>query len=265
MIVIEGFTGNMKRFFAKLLCVAMILSLPGSAMASKYGGGEAYAEANFRDLTQTLILMDGVSIEDNKILDEYARMNYCTVYQEKFHDDFEWVQFRKLLTQKIQSKKEYYRNLYQISGVIYLGRYNFDTQDFPFVNNSALVNVGSLQLFDLISTTKAGAEARLICGGKEKAMLMPDHYVFELNQPLTFDRLKMPMEEAKRLLERMTRMENKDRRLYVRFRVRVISVVPIPVRVFSAKSTIRLRGELTGIDIFLDRDLTQPFATVEVK
>jgi len=255
----------MARFFTKLFCVALLLGLPGSAMASKYGGGEAYAEATFRDLTQTLILMDGVSIEDNKILDEYARMNYCSVYKEKYQDDFEWLQFRKLLTQKIQSKKEYYRNLYQISGVIYLGRYNFDTQDFPFVKNSALVNVGSLQLYEMSAMTKEGEEARKICGGKEKSMLMPDRYVFELNQPLTFDRLKMPMEEAKRLLERMVRMENKDRRLYVRFRMRVVSVVPIPLRTFGIKSVVRLRGELTGIDIFLDRDLTQPFATVEVK
>lgn len=243
----------------------MILSLPGSALASKYGGGEAYAEANFRDLTQTLILMDGISIEENKILDEYARMNYCSIYEEKFHDDFEWVQFRKLLAQKIQSKKEYYRNLYQISGVIYLGRYNFDTQDFPFIKNSALVNVGSLQLYDVSYNSTEGKEARTICSGKEKAMMMPDHYVFELNQPLTFDRLKMPMEEAKRLLDRMMRTDNKDRRLYVRFRMRVISIVPIPIKQFEAHTTVRLRGELTGIDIFLDRELTQPFATVEVK
>ncbi len=258
--------GNMKRFFAKLLCAAMLLGLPtGSALASKYGGGEAYAEANFRDLAQTLILMDGVSLEDPKIIDEYAKMNYCSLYKEKFHDDFEWSQFRKLLTQKVQSKKEYFRNLYQISGVIYLGRYNFDTQDFPLINDSALVNVGSLQLFKLNHNSLASTEVRTICKGEGMSEILPNNYVFELNQPLTFDRLKLPMEEAKKILERMSRMENTDRRLYVRFRMRIISIIPMDTKTLAMHSVVRLRGELTAIDIFLDRDLTQPFATVEVK
>lgn len=256
----------MKRFFAKLLCAAMLLALPTSSVAaSKYGGGESYAEANFRDLSQTLVLMDGISIETPNVLEEYAKMNYCAVYKEKFHDDFEWSQFRKLIIQKVQSKKEYYRNLYQISGVIFLGRYNFDTQDFPFINDSALVNVGSLQLYSLGRLSATAVSARSMCGGEERSELFPDRYIFDLNQPLTFDRLKLPMEEAKSLLERMERMENKDRRLYVRFRMRVISVLPIPPETFNPGSIVRLRGELTAIDIFLDRDLTQPFATVEVK
>ena len=256
----------MKRFFAKLLCAAMLLAVPaGSADASKYGGGESYTEANFRDLAQTLVLMDGVSVESPKVMEEYAQMNYCGIYKEKFQDDFEWSQFRKLVLQQVQSKKEYYRNQYQISGVIFLGRYNFDTQDFPFVKDSALVNVGSLELHKFKRMSMETIALRSLCGGTTTAKVFPDHYVFELNHPLTFDRLKLPMEEAKQLLERMERMENKDRRLYVRFRMRIISVFPIAPENLSASSTVRLRGELTAIDIFLDRDLTQPFATVEVK
>jgi hypothetical protein len=73
------------------------------------------------------------------------------------------------------------------------------------------------------------------------------------------------MEEAKKLLERMERMDNTDRRLYVRFRMRIISIVPTPIEKLNIQTVIRLRGELTGIDIFLDRALTQPFARVEVK
>ena len=256
----------MKRFFAKLLCAAMLLAVPaGSADASKYGGGESYADANFRDLSQTLVLMDGISIETPKILEEYAKMNYCEIYKEKFQDDFEWSQFRKLVLQKVQSKKEYYRNLYQISGVIFLGRYNFDTQDFPFIKDSALVNVGSLELHRFKRQSMETIGLRTFCDSVGAVPVFPGHYVFELNQPLTFDRLKLPMEEAKQLLERMDRMENEDRRLYVRFRMRVISVFPMAPENFNANASVRLRGELTAIDIFLDRDLTQPFATVEVK
>jgi len=266
MIVREGFTGNMKRFFAKLLCAVMLLSLPaGSAVAAKNTGGEAYAEPTFRDLTQMLILMGGVNIEDNKVIDEYAKMNYCDVYEEKFYDDFEWSQFRTLLIQKVQSKKDYFRNLYQISGVVYLGRYNFDTQDFPFVKGSALVNVGSLQLFDLNRNDLGADKIRTLCHDKKMSELLPDHFVFEINQPLTFDRLKLPVEEAKHLLERMARTKNDERQLFVRFRMRVISVTPIPSSRLDMGTVVRLRGELTAIDIFLDRDLTQPFATVEVK
>lgn len=254
----------MKLFFLRAVLCVLLLTLPyGSAQAVKYTGGESYAAPDFRDLTQTMILMGGMPIENDKVVDEYAKMNYCDVYKEKFHNDFEWVKFRNLLIQKVQSKKEYFRVLYEISGVVYLGRYNLDTQDFPFIKDSALVNVGSLQLYSLVKTRQSDAMKKVLCEDTRVSTVFPDFYVFELNQPRTFDRLKLPMEEAKKLLARMERTGNTDRRLYVRFRLKVISVNPIAVR--SGNLPAYLRGEMTGIDLFLDREMTQPFATVEVK
>lgn len=256
----------MKLFFLRAVLCALLLMLPyGSAQALKYSGGESYAIPDFRDLTQTMILMDGMPIDNDKIVDEYAKMNYCDVYKEKFHNDFEWVKFRNLLIQKVQSKKEYFRVLYEISGVVYLGRYNLDTQDFPFVKESALVNVGSLQIYQLRKTFADEARKKFLCEDQAVTSVFPDLYIFELSQPRTFDRLKLPMDEAKKLLERMDRTGNVDRRLYVRFRLKVISVNPVSISGDSGNLPVYLRGEMTGIDLFLDREMTQPFATVEVK
>lgn len=256
----------MKCFFLRAaFCIAVLVMSCGSAIALKYSGGESYAAPDFRDLTQTMVLMDGMPIDVDKVVDEYAKMNYCDVYKEKFHNDFEWTQFRKLLIQKVQSKKEYYRVLYEISGVVYLGRYNFDTQDFPFIKNSALVNVGSLQLYRLRKTFADDARKKVLCDDKTMSSVFPDYYIFELSQPRTFDRLKLPMDEAKKLLDRMDRTGNSDRRLYVRFRLKVISVNPVSVAGNSGSLPVYLRGEMTGIDLFLDREMTQPFARVEVK
>lgn len=254
----------MKFFMIRICALAVLLCLSGQmAMASKYGGGEAYSEPTFRELAQTMMFMDGFKTED-VVIDEYAKLMYCALYNEKFTNDFEWNKIRSLLLQKIQTRKDYFRVLYQISGVIYLGRYNFETQDFPFINDSALVNVGSLVLFDATNNADLQRE-RILCGGKRAvSLILPAYYVFRLNQPLTFDRLKIPMDEAQKLLSRMQKSKNDERALFVRFRVRAIAAQPAS-KVQAALEAAVLSGEMTAIDLFLDKEMTQPFASVEVR
>jgi len=255
----------MKKFTIRMCALAVLACLScNTAMASKYGGGEAYSEPTFRELAQTMMFMDGFKTTEDVVVDEYAKLMYCGLYNEKFTNDFEWNKIRSMLLQKIQTRKDYFRVLYQISGVIYLGRYNFETQDFPFINDSALVNVGSLVLFDATNNAELQRQ-RVLCGGaRAVSLIIPAYYVFRLNQPLTFDRLKIPMDEAQKLLNRMQKSKNLERNLYVRFRVRVIAAHPAS-QIQAALEAAVLSGELTAIDLFLDKEMTQPFASVEVR
>lgn len=227
----------------------------------KENRGEAFAAPNFRELVITSMMLDAYDNNNNEVIDEYAKLMYCSLYLEKFKSDFEWNNIRRELGNKIRAKREYFRTHYEISGPIFLGRYSFETQDFPFVKDTALVNVGSLTLLSM-GRRAAQAESRL-CGDQERSSLFPSNYVFILQQPLTLDRIKMPMDEAEKLLKRMDAMHNKERALYVRFRMRLMAASGLDSR--NNPPRLLMRGELVSVDIFYDREMTKHFATVALK
>lgn len=212
--------------------------------------GEAYATANLQDLIQTHILLDGVDIKNNAYIDDYAKNLYCGLYKDKFSNDFEWNKVRQELIGKLTSKKEYYRALYQISSPVYLGRYNFETQDFPFEKNTAIVNVGRMELY------APGYGDKLACSeiaDDKPVASLPKKFFIKLTEPLTLDRIKMPVASANELLERMDAMGNAERLTYLRFRIKVIAVDKTnnnpDVAIFVA--------QITDIDVFLDAQLTK--------
>ena len=59
-------------------------------------------------------------------------------------------------------------------------------------------------------------------------------------------------------------MHNDDRKIYVRFRVRVTSAVPVPQPRKAVQFTGALRGDITSIDLFLDREMTEPLIRISL-
>lgn len=218
--------------------------------------GEAYAAPTSKDLLQTLVMLKGEDFTDTVKVDDYARLMYCKLYKEKFSSDFEWNTIRAQIIDRIKLKKEYYRRLYEISGVIYLGRYNFETQDFPLVKQSSLFNVSSLiMLQDTLISNGCSADYK---------NSFPTQYVAKLKQPLTVDRLKVPLDDAEKLLDKMDKSKNMDRRMYIRFRVRLNSLIVDPR--LSAKGAMEgnFTADLVGIDVFYDKDMRQLFTSVSL-
>lgn len=251
----------MKYFGVLLLAFTLAFPLTGATQSmapvseQKSSGGESFAPPTSRDILQSYIMLDGVDIKDPKKADDYARLMYCGLYEEKFASDFEWNTIRNQLIDRIKQKKEYFRTQYEISGIIYLGRYNFETQDFPLVEKSSLFNVSSLVLIDDQGITTQGA-----CMSKYQNSF-PRSYVVKLKQALTVDRLKVPLDEAEKLLARMEKVKNKDRRLYIRFRVRVSSAAP------SGRGSTygSFVGDVTAIDVFYDKERTRYFGRIPIE
>jgi hypothetical protein len=252
------------RMIPKILTVlflAVLIASPAIAQEDpKQGRGESFAAPTFREMALTSLMLEAYDSSSNQTIDEYAKLMYCPLYQEKFKSDFEWNKVRQELGRKLQSKREYFRTHYEISGTIYLGRYSFETQDFPFVNKTALVNVGSLTLMNMMPTDVI---KHRICGDTAPPALFPTSYIFMLNQPLTLDRLKMPMDEAEALLKRFEVMNNKERAIYIRFRVRLLGAGPMYSH--GARPSMMMRGDLVSVDLFYDREMTKHFAVVSLK
>jgi hypothetical protein len=214
--------------------------------------GESFAIPTFREIAQMIVMMDGVDIKNPKVADDYAKLMFCGLYREKFKNDFEWDKVRQQIINRVQSKKDYYRQQYELAGSFNLDRYNFDTQDFPLTPKTAMSRVGSMILYDASVEPKI----RILCKDDAFTKVFPAVYLFVLEQPLTFDRLKLPVDEAKALLERMNVMKNRDRRLYVRFRIHVTGIES--VRGTKSENNIAsIRGDITDIDIFHDAAMTK--------
>lgn len=253
--------------FLGVLALSIVAVNPAPAPAAVVGGdkGEAFAVPTFRELSQMLVMMGGLDIQNPKIADEYAKLMYCGLYHDKFKNDFEWNKIRQQIVNRVGSKKEYYRIQYQMSGTLYLDRYNFETQDFPLGKQSAMTRVGSMILYDAWSAaTGEDPRNRWLCRDLTASWIFPASYTFQLNQPLTIDRLKLPVDEAKVLLDRMTQQKNSDRRLYLRIRVRVMGIDRL-AGPRDRVAYVYLKGEVTNVDIFLDYDMTKYLTSVTIK
>ncbi len=249
--------------FLGMLALSIVASNPSPAAVVGGDKGESFALPTFRELSQMLIMMGGLDIQNPKVADEYAKLMYCGLYYDKYKNDFEWNKIRQQIINRVGSKKEYYRIQYQMSGTLYLDRYNFETQDFPLGKNSAMVRVGSMVLYEGGGTAGEDPKVRRLCHDLTPSAIFPGYYTFVLNQPLTIDRLKLPVDEAKSLLDRMTQQKNNDRRLYVRIRVRVMGID----RTTGSRNVtgVFLKGEVTNVDIFLDYDMTKYLTSVQIK
>ncbi len=229
--------------------------------------GESYAQPTFKELSQTMVMMDGMDVTQPVLTDEYAKLMYCDLYKQNHKNDFDWNKIRQMILSRAVAKKDYYRIQFEVGGTVFLGTYNFETQDFPFVRDSALTRVGSMILLERSRQNPTAGGAAPLCGDTDFSPYFPFNYILIMNQPFTFDRLKIPMDEAKILLDKMAAAKNMDRRLFVRFRFRVQAVDKLPPaeKLDLRKTRVQMHGELTQADVFLDADMTKYLTSVPLK
>ncbi|HYD19246.1 MAG TPA: DUF4852 domain-containing protein [Patescibacteria group bacterium] len=257
------------RFLTSVFAAFLLLLAFTVARAGVIGGdkGESYANPSYKELTQTLVMMDGVDITDPLVANDYAKLLYCDLWKQNSKNDFDWQKIRQQIVTRITQHKEYYRIQYQLGGTVFLNVYNFETQDFPFKPDSALVRVGSMSLLDVSQIGEKDKGIKKLCGDDEYSLTFPINHTVQMHQPLTFDRLKIPMDEAKQLLDKMAAMRNTDRRLYVRFRFRLQSLLakmpPPPVNL--RRNRAMFQAELSQIDVFLDKEMTKFVTTVYIR
>lgn len=260
----------MARFFSAVFAAALFLAAFSFARAGVIGGdtGEAYADPNYKELTQTLIMLDGIDPSVPLVANDYAKLFYCELWKQNSRNDFDWQKIRQQIISRLLAKKEYYRIQYQMPATVKLNIYNFETQDFPFTPTSALVRVGSIEMLGISMIGNKDKGIVKPCGDLEWSKSFPLNHVVILHQPLTFDRLKIPMDEAKMLLEKMTALRNKDRLLYVRMRFRLQTIIhklPPPPGINLRRARAEYISEVTQIDVFLDKEMTKFVTTVHIK
>ena len=248
--------------------VIFLVSSFATAMASsKSDIGEGYAQPEYKEVIQSVVLLGGLDINQNKIADLYAKLIYCDIFKKNYKNDFEWNNIRRQIIARVLEKREMYRTQYQIKGVIRLGRYDFDRQTFPITADTSLKNVGSMDIFNYKAVE---GDTCYIEGIEETLGSFSRNISLYLNQPLTLEEIKIPMDEAEAVLTKMSELGVKDRSVFVRFRFKFLDVPLVHYSTQGDMSRIEIKGQVQHIDFFFDEELTQwiasaPVATVQYR
>jgi hypothetical protein len=240
---------NMKCYSILLSFAALVFSIPAFAQLDI---GEGYVRPTYRELVQTAVMLDAFDIKTPQVTDEYARLMYCNLYKKEYVNDVGWSKIRQKIVSRAAEKKEYYRVLYETTGIFELERYNFTTQSFPLSKKTTLKNVGSILLITTL-------DVKPYCNIEE--FFFPTTISLQLNRPLTIDRLPLPPAEVESLLARIEETQDKRRLIYGRIRVRITDA---PVA-SSRDTRMFLNGDVRHVDFFIDPEMTKPIGGVQVR
>jgi len=251
----------MKSYIIALVVLVSLALSAGTALAldkpaSPQEPSEGYAKPTYPELIQTMILMGGADINEQRIADEYGRLVYCDLYRKNFSNDVLWEKLRDEITARAVKKREYFRVKYEVVGLFYLDRYDFKNEYFPISKKSPITNVGSINLFSPL-------DPKTDCSGASIYSIFPMEVVLQLNEPLTIERFKVSLDRVEKLMVRMEEAGDTSRRVYGRIRMVVTDAKGLDVS--RGNSTqITLNGKVISVDFFIDSDLTKPIASIRV-
>lgn len=231
--------------------------------------GQGFAQVTFRDLAVTLMAIKSPNLE-NRIVDKYAQVFHCHLYLEKYQNDFEWARVRDAIRKKIAKASERIRRHYEFLGVIEIERYDFERQMFPLTERTMMTNVGALVFYDLGSDaieTPCGSVSDIIAKTQGTVALqmeqpsLPTTYVLQTAIPITITNIEMAPKDAEQLVQAMQRVGGKfNRTLYLRFRMRLETFGGI--RMSSSKAIGQMTGEISAVDMFLDKEKKYYITTI---
>ena len=239
------------KFYTVLLVLLVTL---GSPMHAEAKVGSGYAIPTFRELSQTILMLGGLDINDDKVAEEYIKIAYCQLYKDNYNNDFNWNKIKTDIISRVVDKKEYYRTLYQTVEVFRLDRYDFKKGYFPVTKQTAMSGIGSLVLHDY-------RDFKPYCDGGLAGALFTPNISLLLDRRLTINKLDVDKSDLNKVLAIMNEVSDEERIVYARIRFRVTEALGLTY--LSKKVTkSELRGYIDSIDFFYDYNLTKPAESI---
>lgn len=244
----------MKRFFIGLLVALIAFST--TAPPAK---AEEFVRPSLQNITKILMRFGAINIKDDEILDSYAQIQECKLYQHFYRDDFKWNEFRAAFRESIRDNIESYPMGISYEGTLQLGRYDFKEKLYRFTDKTKIVNT-NMFILDGAGDMRCSAYTQ---------NLFPSTYSLVLDQPLYVNGIPLSKDDAKEILKRMEANGNKDHLIYARFNVNIVFVqlltrkkdnqnLPTGKLVQKANdSAIRLDARAASIDFFEDEGRTK--------
>ena len=219
------------------------------AFSASYAQAQVkYYPVNYKNIAKTYWFLSIWDVNNDKAVDEFVRLNDCSVYETYYSNDFQWQNIRKAVREEIMREKTSYPFRYEVVAPVQLDRYDFDSKMFMFTEKSALTNVTALELLGRSSY-------KPYCGLKNPAYHYPGYVFITFKEPLNINGVPLPQNQANALLKRLQTSGNRSRTVFVKTKFRMSGLEDFKERAIS--NVITLKAVVEGIDIYEDPDATK--------
>lgn len=226
--------------FLAVLAVLFITAMPASA--------QTYAPLTYGNVMKTLMRFGALDLKNDKLLDDYIRLNECDFYFQHFRDDFALQKRRQQLRTEIPKKMGAFPDAYYFSAPMRLDRYDFKSRVFKLESKSRLLNINTFQLVKISRNN--------VCIKDHSLEIAPEEVGVVLDQPVTLEGLPISEEQSKALIERMNAQKNFQRAIYARFSIMMVFAEPLPLDM--PRLRYNADAQLLSIEFFEDEKMTKP-------
>ena len=137
---------TMRNRFALFFLLALLL-FAGPAFASDY------VDTNWQNLTRALVRFNAIKLDDPLIMDDYALITECGLYNQWYKDEFKWSDVRKAIMDSVRNNIATFPMNFHYDVRLQLDRYDFNRKMFLISNNTALRNINALDMYSATGPT----------------------------------------------------------------------------------------------------------------
>jgi len=238
-----------------------ILVLLGLLAFTSPALADDYAAPTLDNLARALVRFGAIDIQDNALLDDYAKITDCELVKYFYDNDFRWNQVRGMIRESIGVNVGSFPTGIKYDTKLQLDRYDFDQKLYRLTERSTVHNVNSFILFQTEKKTCAGYPVKH----------MPIYFRAVLDVPVTVPGLPLAEKDADALFKRFRDAGNDDHIVYTRFNLRIAYIEPLrktqmlgEVAKYSQSSNssgsdhaMRFDVRLESIDFFEDPEMTK--------
>jgi hypothetical protein len=109
---------------------------------------DGYVRATYDNLSKLYWALNMLKPDDDTAIDNFLLINECELYQQYYHNDFEWVKIRQAAREKIKKELPTYPIKFEIMIPIELGRYDLDKQQFDITPETKIIDMRKLDFSD---------------------------------------------------------------------------------------------------------------------
>lgn len=229
--------------------------------------GTGYIVANYNSLVTTFLLSLPTDNRPSRHVDGYARLFACPLITEFYKNEFEWRKVRDNLNMTINRLDREYFSYYEFSGSVELDPYDFEKEIFPLNQFSTLSGIRLLNVFRYSTQSQRGERnCSQAFEGTDQfiATHLPVSFSVRLPTAIHLKEISMPPKDAEKFVN-LIHMQGADntRKVHIRFRVRLDAVADTRGN-SSSQQEIVFNGQLLEMDVFIDKNLTQHLAKIEL-
>jgi hypothetical protein len=193
-----------------VLALVIMLSALLSPLAR---AADEYHQINQQLIIQTLLRFGALDINNDVIIDDYAKIVECDLFSVFREDDFKWNKIREGLRSKIRNEAVTYPSTYTVRGYVKLDRYDFDTKMFRINSNSPILGINAFRLLEMPMNA---------CN--ESLKVVPMRYVAVIENRINIPGFIMSESDAEALLGRLLKENNRSRQILTKFNLRILDV-----------------------------------------